>query len=294
MKLLSRFFLSSLQAFEAAARTGSFARAAQELGLSPSAISHAIRKLEASSHMQLFTRTSREITLTPEGRLLLKQVQRGFEEMSYGFMLASEAKRLKPLRLHSAPSFATQWLGPRLESFRKDYPGIDLRISADTNYASFDRDDYDLDIVYGEPLTTLHESIPLVIEEVTPLCNPNLAASIESPQDLYKQTLIKSEGKSVQWGGWFSANRLRQPSQFGLGFDRSSMAISAAADGLGIVLESTFLAKRELESGKLKAPLLGRSSSIHYVGHHLVYPRRHHTHESFNQFKQWLLATLGK
>lgn len=292
MDVFRRLPLSAIRVFEAAGRTCSFALAAKELDLSSSAVSHAIRKLEAASNIALFTRNTRMVVLTAEGRLLLEYVQRGLAEMNRGFaMVNSDASA--PLRLHVAPTFASQWLVPRLVRFVKDNPDIDLRISASTDYATFENDDFDLDIVYGEPRPSSNQITPLLIEELTPMCTPALAAVINSSQDLYGQTLIQSDGQSVQWKGWFAANDLYTPNQYGLAFDRSSMGISAAVDGLGVVLESTLLAERELAAGKLVCPLRGRSNSVHYVAHYLVHPRRHRQEDASSRFKRWLLSELS-
>jgi len=293
VKQFRRIPLSSLRVFEAAGRTGSFAAAAKEVDLSPSAVSHAIRKLEESAGMGLFVRTTRSLALTREGRMLLEHVQRGFEEMQRGFQRALPDTHVVPLRLHTAPAFATQWLMPRLAAFMDANPGIALRFSADTRYATFDDDDHDIDIVYGTPATSRHEIIPLVVEELTPLCSPQIAERIAGVHDLYATPLVQSEGQSVQWGGWFSANGLATPGDFALAFDRSAMAIAAAVDGLGVVLESTLLAERELASGKLVAPLMGRSTTVRYVAHHLVHPRALDPHGAAARFKRWLLAELA-
>jgi len=292
VKQLRRIPLSSLRVFEVAGRTGSFAAAAREVDLSPSAVSHAIRKLEDAAGMLLFTRTTRSLVLTPEGRLLLEHVQRGFEEMQRGFQRALPDTHVLPLRLHTAPSIASQWLMPRLPGFMAAHPGIALRLSADTRYATFD-DDHDIDIVYGVPDASRHEVIPLVVEQLTPLCSPAIAARILQVQDLYTQPLLQSAGQSVRWGGWFSANGLATPGDFALAFDRSSMSIAAAVDGLGVALESTLLAERELAAGTLMAPLMGRSTSVRYVGHHLVHPRALDPHGAAALFKRWLLAELA-
>jgi len=294
MATFRRLSLAALRIFEAAGRTESFAAAAAELDLSPSAVSHAIRKLEDTAGLALFMRSTRAIVLTAAGRVLLAHVQRGFEEMQRGFQQAAPEPTVMPLRLHTAPSFGTQWLMPRLARFVVDNPGINLRFSADIQYANFDYDDYDIDIVYGEPANTRHERLPLVIEELTPLCNPVMARTITTVQDLYAQPLIQSTGQSVRWGGWFSANNLATPADFALAFDRSAMSIAAAVDGLGVVLESTLLAERELASGALVAPLRATTTAVRYVGHYLVYPKRQHQHAAFRQFKEWLLAELKK
>ncbi len=289
---LRRVPLSSLRVFESAGRTGSFIQAAQELGISPSAVSHSIRKLEESIDIQLFERTTREVNLTLKGRLLMEHVQRGLDEMQRGFMLA-KTEEPPPLRLHTAPSFGMLWLMPRLSRFVQAHPSVDLRFSASTDYAQFENDDFDLDVVYGEPRSSLHERVPLAVEHLTPLCSPELASSIRSPQDLYEHRLIQCDVQMLQWKGWFEANHLMPPHHYALRFDRSNMALTAAANGMGVVLESTLLAERELANGTLVAPLRSVTDDIQYIGHYLVYPKRRTRHEAAEVFKKWLLDELG-
>lgn len=289
---LRRVPLSSLRVFEAAGRSGSFIQAAQELGISSSAVSHSIRKLEEAIEIQLFERTTREVNLTPKGRLLMEHVQRGLDEMQRGFALA-RTDEPPPLRLHTAPSFGMQWLMPRLSRFVQAYPVIDLRFSASTDYAQFENDDFDLDVVYGEPRSSLNEKVPLAVEHLTPLCSPQLARSIHSPQDLYEHRLIQCDVQMLQWKGWFEANHLMPPHHYALRFDRSNMAIAAAVNGMGVVLESTLLAQRELETGTLVAPLRSVTHDIQYIGHYLVYPKRRTRHEAAEVFIKWMLDELG-
>ena len=283
--------LPFLRVFEAAGRTSSFALAAAEVGLSPSAVSHSIRKLEERLALRLFQRSTREVKLTREGALLLEHVQRGLEEMRRGVALIALDEPC-PLRVHTAPSFATQWLLPRLAGFVQAHPHIDLRISASTDYARFEQDDFDLDIVYGEPADSPYEKVPLAVERLMPLCAPALAERIQKPEDLLNHKLIQCDVQLLQWKGWFEANHMRPPTQYGLRFDRSSMAIAAAVDGLGVVLESDLLGGREIKAGNLVNPLAGTTHEVQYVGHHLVYPRRIHHHAAFESFKAWLLAAL--
>jgi LysR family glycine cleavage system transcriptional activator len=292
MKSITRLLLPFLRIFEAAGRLASFALAADELGLSPSAVSHSIRKLEDNISLRLFERSTREVNLTREGSVLLEHVQRGLEEMRRGLALVT-LDEPSPLRLHTAPSFATQWLLPRLSGFVQAHPHIDLRFSASTDYARFEEDDFDLDIVYGEPKSSAYEKIPLAVEKLTPLCSPRLATRIKRPEDLYELPLIQCDVQLLQWKGWFHANHMAPPHHYGLHFDRSLMAIAAAVDGLGVVLESTLLGERELKLGTLVSPLIDSTQEIRYIGHYLVYPKRLHYHAAFEVFKVWLLEQLG-
>lgn len=292
INLLRRVPLTALKVFEAAGRSESFAQAAQELGITSSAVSHAIRKLEDAVELQLFERSTREVRLTAKGRLLLEHIQRGLGEMHRGLSLV-QTEEPPPLRLHTAPSFATQWLLPRLPDFVKKNPHIDLRFSASTDYAQFKNDDFDLDIVYGEPRHDFCEYMPLAVEHLTPLCCPALAATIKSPQDLYQHTLIQCDVQMLQWKGWFEANHLLPILHYSLRFDRSAMAIAAAANGMGVVLESTLLAERELQEGRLLAPLRTLTHDIQYVGHFLAYPKSRVRNEAAEVFRKWLLDELG-
>ena len=192
--------LSALRAFEAAARTGSFRTAADDLSLTPSAVSHAVRGLEETLGTTLFLRTGRSIRLTDVGRTLMHHVERGFGELLLGIGSIS-AHKPQLLRVHSAPSFAAQWLLPRLRRLLQEVEGLELRIAAGTDYARFATDEFDLDIVYGMPSPasygpSIHQNLivlPLGTEVVTPLCAPALAAKIRAPRDLLRQTLIESE-----------------------------------------------------------------------------------------------------
>ncbi|MBK9081328.1 MAG: LysR family transcriptional regulator [Rhizobiales bacterium] len=290
--MLRQLPLGALRAFEAAARTGSFRAAGEELAISASAISHAIRKLEDLIGAGLFEREGRAVRLNAAGETLLRHVASGFEELRHGLEVVS-ARQMNLLRLHCAPSLAAQWLLPRLPRLIADAPGLTVRLSAGTDYPKFHADEFDADIRYGRPRAEGLAALPLGEETVTPLCAPALAARLRTPADLYDLELIESDNKQVRWTDWFAANGLRAPSPRGSRFDRSFMAIAAAADGLGVALESTRLAERELDAGRLVAPLRECSVDIRYVGHFLVYPPRARSNRALRTFETWLFAQLG-
>lgn len=283
--------LSAVRTFEAAARRRSFKDAASELNLTASAVSHAIRKLEQALGVLLFERDSHGIALTAAGEALLDHVSRAFEELNRGFdLVATRAPQL--LRLHCAPSFAAQWLTPRLARFMAGHPDFEVRLAAGMDYARFITDEFDADIVYGPPRGEGLVVMPLAQETVTPLCTPERATEIRVPADLLGHPLIQSDNKLVRWPLWFERNGLRAPPPSGLRFDRSFLAITAAADGLGVALESTLLAERELASGRLIAPLAASASNVHYTGHHLVFPSLTRRPTPLRVFARWLAAEL--
>ncbi|MGH1571126.1 LysR substrate-binding domain-containing protein [Methylobacterium sp. P31] len=284
--------LSAIRIFEAAARRRSFKEAAGELNLSASAVSHAMNRLEKSLGMPLFERAGQGVAPTVAGEVLFDHVSRAFAELNRGFdMVSTRGSQL--LRLHCAPSFAAQWLTPRLARFLRERPGMEVRLAAGVDYTRFTDNEFDADIVYGPPRGEGLLQIPLGLETVTPLCDPDRGRQISEPADLFKQPLIQSDAKLVRWPHWFEKNGLIAPPVPALRFDRSFLALTAAADGLGVALESTRLAEREISTGRLIAPLASRSEDVSYVGHHLVYPPSARRCLPLKVFARWLAAELS-
>jgi LysR family transcriptional regulator, glycine cleavage system transcriptional activator len=285
--------LPAVRAFEAVARRGSFKAAAAELNLSPSAVSHAVANLEKTLSLALFHRGGRGVRLTINGEVLMRHVGAAFDELRRGFDLVAAGQGRGLLRLHSAPSFAYAWLTPRLPRFFAAHPGVEVRLAAGTDYGRFVADDIDVDIVYGPIAAEGVIALPLREETVTPLCAPNLAERIRSPEDLLALDLIVSDNKQVRWPHWLEANGVAGAPRHALRFDRSFLALAAACDGLGVALESTLLAERELAAGRLVAPLSGRSEPIRYVGHHLVHARDSGNRRAVRLFVGWIMAEMA-
>ena len=283
--------LDLLNAFEAAARSGSFRVAGQELGISPSAVSHAIRKLETLIGASLFDRQGRRVRLNSSGEALFRHVSEALDQVRHGLdMVGSRSDSL--LRLHCAPSLAAQWLLPRLKRLFADLPGLKLRLSSSADYPRFQHNDIDADICYGPPRQEGLVVIPLGEEVVCPLCSPEMARGIRTSEDLLRRDLLESDNKRVRWDAWFAANHIEPPASQRSRFDRSFMAIAAAVDGLGVALESTRLAEREIAQGLLVAPLSGVASDVRYVGHYLVFPPSMKFRRSVRSFAGWLTKEL--
>ncbi len=158
-----------------------------------------------------------------------------------------------------------------------------------------------VDILYGRPAadfygTPGHEGVeimPLSVERITPLCSPALAERIATPSDLLSQRLIDSENEKVRWRDWFKTNGLTPPPPSGSRFDRSFIALGAAADGLGVALESTLLAERELHTGRLLSPVRGQWEDVTYVGHFLAFPRSQFRQRPFRLSHDWIRQELN-
>lgn len=257
----NRVSLKAIQAFEAAARLSSFALAAEELFVTPSAVSHQIKLLEEQFGVRLFHRVHRAVVLTDAGRVYAEEVSAAFSRIELATRELGRTAKSDILTVHSTPSFATQWLMPRLARFSALQPDIDVRLNASYPApADLLTQGVDIDIRYGmrrlQPAGTM--VLPFPPETIVPLCAPSLAdgaQAIRAPEDLRHHTLIHSEVCLVSWRDWMRQHR-KVPLDISRGprFDRSFMAISAAVDGLGVCLESVLLAQRELDSGRLVAP----------------------------------------
>jgi LysR family transcriptional regulator, glycine cleavage system transcriptional activator len=258
--------LATLRSFEAVARQLSFTRAADELALTQSAVSHRIRALEADLGTSLFSRLHRGIALTDDGRTLLEGVRAGLDSM----LLASERirgqKRVGVLTVAAPAAFATWWLVPRLGRFAALHPAIEVRIAAmDRREADFRRDGVDVAVVRrtAKPAERRRFEMPLLREIVFPVCAPALlggAAPLRAPSDLSHHTLIECEGAEIDdaefaWSGWISRLGLSQaPPPRQLRISHFGLALSAAIDGLGVALGRSPMVDAELAAGRLVRP----------------------------------------
>jgi LysR family glycine cleavage system transcriptional activator len=282
--------MKAVVAFEVVARNASFGKAAEELNLTISAVSHQIATLEEYVGRQLFLRSPRGVTLTAAGERYRQSLSGALAIIADATQTARTESGTEVLRIHSSPSFARLWLMPRLPRFRAVHPEIRLRLSASPGHSAFLRGEIDADIRYGTARwADLHvESV--FAEEMMPLIGPNLKArlSLRSPEDLLLQDLILSDVNLVQWPQWFAANGIGMcPSQYALRFDRAGLAIDAAVMELGIALESDKLAAQFLKAGTL-VPVFPDTKSIRVHQHHFVYPPQHAKLSKVAKFASWL------
>jgi len=289
--------LLALRSFESAARLESFARAAAELHLTPSAISHQVRALEAWLECALFARGSRRVALTDGGRRLLEAMTPALDRIE-DVCAELRPTRARTLDVHCAPSFASKWLGPRLASFMHLHPEFTLRFSSSAEPARFDGDEgpVDIDIAYGEPARQAGIEVEALGVEITaPLCAPSFVRkhALRDARDIASSVLIESKLNPVRWTDWARLNGVRLPRTARPSFDRGSLAVAAAANGLGIVLETLRFAEPELAEGaivRLDGPGLRHvERPLHYVCY-----RRMRRHEpTIKTFLEWLIDEAG-
>ncbi|MDR8398334.1 LysR substrate-binding domain-containing protein [Paraburkholderia sp. USG1] len=294
MRKIPNFVL--LRAFEAAARLESFALAAQELHLTPSAISHQVKELEEYFGRPLFLRRNRRIESTPGALRLLDSLSRVFDVVEAACGEVALAPDAQVLAVHCAPSFAVKWLGPRLPGFTKSFPHITIRLSTGAEPIDLTRvHEIDVAISYGSALERAGvETLPLGREPIVPLCSPALLET-DTPvaQRIGELTLIDSQLSRITWKDWFDANGLPMPATPRPSFDRAALGISAAADGMGVVLESTLLASREIARGDLVEVLGDTFVRFERETHFLSYRKNEFRHEKVAVFRQWLLHGAG-
>lgn len=285
-----------LLAFNAVVRLGSISKAADELNLTVSAVSHQISNLESFVDRQLFNRSPRGLTLNVYGERFQRDVAGALS------LLATAAQNLRSgqvedvLRIHAVPTFASLWLMPRLHTFRARHP--QLRVQLDASYGDIDfaRGETDVDICYG----TVHgrdlHVETLFSEEIMPLISPSLKSKLDirTPEDLINQELILSELTLVQWPHWFAAHGVPvSPNSYSLAFDRTSMVLDAAIQGLGIALDSNRTAEAALKRGDL-VPVFEDHKGLPVRAHHLVFPRAHAQWDRVVKFSDWLREEAAK
>lgn len=280
--------LTSLVAFDAVARRLSFTSAADELHLTPSAISHQITNLEAFLGIRLFERNARSVALTEAGAAYLKRIGGALATIGAASDDARKGVR-NSLHVHSTPSFASLWLMPRLKEFAAMHPKISLSLSASAQHSDFSVGLVDIDIRYGVPNWPLLTVEPIHDERIAPLASPEFVQrySPRTPADLSQLPLIQSMVSVVQWSQWFASRGLPAPSSFAFRFDRAFMALDAAVQGLGVALESTFIGAPHLQAGRLQR-VFGRRWYVPIQGHFLVYPARHAERMEVTSFVTWL------
>lgn len=289
--------LTAVRTFEAAARLGSFALAAGELGVTPSAVSLQVKLLEEHIGVRLFHRVHGKVILTDPGRRYAEEIAGGLARIAAATKAVGDAGKGGILTVHSTPSFATQWLMPRLSRFRALYPHIDVRLQASLEVVDLASDEVDIDIRHGAKTPPPGgEMLPFPAEMVVPMCAPQLANGvhpIRRPEDLQHHVLIHSERSLVSWRDWLrKLPKLKLDLDRGPRFDRSFMSISAAVDGLGVCLESLLFVQRELASGKLIMPLGLDGLTVH--AHSMMILKAKSELPRIAIFREWVFTELAE
>ncbi|MFY0616708.1 transcriptional regulator GcvA [Shimia sp.] len=291
--------LNALRAFEASARHLSFVAAAEELSVTPAAISHQVKKLEDYLGCPLFRRRTRGLVLVETGQLLAKELHSVFLTLDQAMEHVMETDKGGSLALTVAPTFAAMWLIPRLQKFYAQHPDIDVLVSTSLGLVDFQRDDFDAAIRLGHGQWPGLEAIKLFDESVIPMCSPRLLEgqnAIREPSDLKTQVLLHNQSMDFDpnaptWQTWLDASGTRDvDATRGMQFSLPDHGLQAAIDGAGVVLGWRFLSAKDVQAGRvvelfdLAIPL----GSTFY----LVYPEAHSRRPNIVAFREWVLGEL--
>jgi len=286
--------LNALKTFEAAARSESFTRAAEELSVTQAAVSQQIKALETTLGVKLFIREHQRLTMTEAGRDYLAVVRDALDRIAIGTERLVQRQTSGVLTVSASPDFAAKWLVHRLGRFVEAHPDIDLRVSATTHHVDFAREEVDLAVRHGDGHWAGLDAVRLCTEQLFAVCSPKLLSgrnSITRASDLLKFPLLRLDDWKT-WSRWFDAAGVNAPVTQGPVLNRASMLIDAAIDGQGIALARTALAAWDLISGRLIRPIdvSLRMSKTYWI----VCPKVTSAVPKIVTFRDWLSAEVAE
>ena len=293
----------ALRTFEAAARHLNFTRAADEVGLTPAAVSYQIKEIEEQLDVVLFTRTSRSIQLTPAGKVLFDAAIDALDTLQRA---AAKARRLSrgrttQLRLSLGARFATHWFLPRLPEFRAAHPGLELTFDISDAVRDFEADDVDAAVRFGAGAYPGAISHRLFHTVVVPVCSPALlqgGPALTSPRDLFSRTLCYVDCKPggivwPNWPMWMAAAGIDNfDDSRSVAFTESSHVVQAVIDGGAVGLVEWELVERDVRAGRLVRLFdVGVRVAPEYA-YHLVYPVGSDADPRVCALRDWMLEIV--
>jgi LysR family transcriptional regulator, glycine cleavage system transcriptional activator len=283
--------LRAIAVFHTAARAGSVSRAAQELGVTPSAVSQQIAALEVHLGTSLMVKTGRRVMLTEAGERYFEMIAENVDRISDATQDVRGYSSVKSLIVRATPSLSTKWLLPRLNRFLDANRDLDVRIDATNEPTDFSREAVAIEIRHGEGNWPGLFVEGVAEERFLPVCAPTFCPPCTlEPSDLPSHRLIHSVKSQMQWGCWFAAAGVATTARWRrVLFDRSHMAIDAAVNGIGIALESDLMMWRELLDGVLVGPLR-RPPPVSRVTQWLVCPHDRLRQRQVRAFLDWVRA----
>lgn len=285
--------LNALRAFEAAARLGSFTKAADELAVTQGAISRQIHGLEDHFATALFTRGHRSVTLTKAGSRLLPPLSEAFDQI----MLAAERVKERPgeVRIKSVPTIAVRWLVPQILRFQNARPDIQIKLTTSWWSVDLAREDFDAGVIFAESRDARANADLLLVERMTPVCAPSLlegSPPLAAPSDLAKHRLLHSDPKHMDWKAWLAGNRITGiDPQSGEDFDFLDAALQAAIQGYGVAMGDLSLVEEDLKAGRLVTPFDMPPTEV--GAYFLVYPEVQNADPAFQAFRSWLIKAAA-
>ncbi|WP_017004103.1 DNA-binding transcriptional regulator DsdC [Enterovibrio norvegicus] len=302
MKLpeLSSSLLAGLHCFSIVAETMSFTRAAEQLHLTQSAVSHRIKKLEQRLEVSLFIRRPRHLSLTNEGEQLKQVVAEQFSAISQKLLELNRARPFGDFIISAPPTFAQKWLVPRLSQFADTFPDVTLHLRTRNDLVDFKAEAFDCAIYFGHGRYTGLATHHLLDDFIVPVCSPEYAKNhnlYDNPQQLAQCQLLHdaapwaSASLSDEWLYWANTNGV-ELNGTNHSFDRADLALEAATSGMGVAIGRTAYIQDYLHSGRLVTPITQSVKSP--FSFYLVYREEHVNNAKIVAFRQWLLEQLEK
>ena len=285
---------TALVGFERAARHQSFTKAAEELSLTQSAICRQVAGLEEFLGVKLFERERQGVCLTEAGKNYFRRITKRLDELERDTLeLMGDHQSDKTIELAVVPTFGARWLMPRLQHFREKHPGITVNLTNRTKPFLFSDTQFDAAIYFGDGDWPGTDSYPLMHENPTPVCSPELIAPKSSlqPEEIPDYTLLQQTTRPYAWREWFDSTGLRVPRDLaGPRFELFTMLAQAAIHHMGIALIPPFLIHDELESGRLICPIDHSFESK--WAYHFVLPNKNRESQALCDFRDWLVSEI--
>ena len=289
--------LHAVRAFEAAARHLSFNLAAEELHVTPSAVSHQIRALEDYLGARLFDRLTRRVILTRDGQAFLPAVQSALGQLSAASERILSRRDDGSLTVQASPNFATEWLVPRLLGFQAEHPDIEVKLMTTRGHDGIrlDFEQVDLAVWYGKGRWPDVSCERLMREELAPVCSPSLLRGerpLTSPEDLRGATLIHVLMRIGQWRNWLEAAGVEgiDPER-GPKFQNTPLALEAAMAGIGVAIANRAFVADHLRDGRLVIPFDHDLSTD--SAYYLIYPKQGPQRRGAVAFRDWIRDVLA-
>lgn len=279
--------LASLRVFEAAARHLSFTRAAAELNVTQSAVSHQIRALEDELGIPLFRRTQKGLRLTEAAQDYAPALKDAFSRIRQATERVRGTDATGPLSISVSPSFAARWLAGRLTRFHERHPEIELKISATNRMVDFEREEIDLALRHGGGSWPGVAATLLVKDELILVASPRLGP-LETYEDISRHTLLRDDFVPG-WAEWCAAAGIAEiDARRATRFDDSNVLIEAVIRGVGIGLSRRHLVDHALSEGLLVCPFA--IAVLADTGHYVVAPERSWDRPKIRAFRDWALS----
>lgn len=292
MKNLNHIHLNGLRAIETVGRLGSLRAAADEMGVSPGAVSQQVIKCERQLGTVVFDRTSRGVVLTSFGRTLLGRLSAAFDILEEAAAL-SQRHADTVLTVSVAPVFAAKWLVPRLSGYSRLFPDIQVRLDASVTMVNPDTSDIDIAIRVGDGNWPGVATDFLLAQEVFPVCAPDLATRLHEPADLLSLPILRDANSTLSWDIWLAPFGLDESQlESGHSFTDASLCLDATIAGQGVMLAWQTLAHDAIAAGQIVSPFEARASTG--LGYWLVTSNNQRESGKVRDFRAWIKREIAE